>query len=429
MLHIDKSSQYIGNVSYPKLKRLGKITFEKQTEESATGVLTSENSFYESPYIMLHPKDGGDKFTKCYWQDVIPNDTHKIIYYSDAVWEIKPDIPCSTTKYGLWTEVLFDTNVEDISSVFEKYNGKFLYMFLPKLAGINNFDNVADTSKTDVSICIAPSNDREFNIETRELQFLNAPAEMPLSLGSTYVKELYCHGNGGRISFADSVPRVHTVYGDWSDSTFRNINWINVVSDLPCKEDVSEEITAPNPYMPEEEVTTFTRQRMFTAPRSSISPYTIEYTLINDDRPLEIDHYDLQSDEYDYEIGKGVLTFYSEVTQITNNMFENCTQLKSITLPDSVKDIMSGAFAGCISLESAVLGTGVEVISDIAFMGCSSLKSIIIPDSVYYIGSQAFDGCSGLQSMTIGSGIVSFGTCSFRNCTGQVIINCNMPDG
>ncbi len=43
------------------------------------------------------------------------------------------------------------------------------------------------------------------------------------------------------------------------------------------------------------------------------------------------------------------------VTAIANNAFKNCTELKSITLPNNLKSISSSAFSGCTSLTEVVL--------------------------------------------------------------------------
>ena len=57
-----------------------------------------------------------------------------------------------------------------------------------------------------------------------------------------------------------------------------------------------------------------------------------------------------------------------EITEIQNNAFRDCSQLKRITIPNSVKSI-----------------------GDYAFSKCTGLTDIMIPDSVTYIGNNAFE--------------------------------------
>ena len=73
--------------------------------------------------------------------------------------------------------------------------------------------------------------------------------------------------------------------------------------------------------------------------------------------------------------------------------FSGCTNLKSITIPNSVTSIGSGAFSGCMRL-----------------------KTINIPNSVTSIGSSAFYGCSNLRTATIGTSVTNIGKYAFGNC-------------
>lgn len=64
--------------------------------------------------------------------------------------------------------------------------------------------------------------------------------------------------------------------------------------------------------------------------------------------------------------------FFAGVTSL-DNTFSSCYDIKSITLPDSVKKI-----------------------GEKAFLHCSSLRTIIIPQSVKSIGKDAFLDCYDL---------------------------------
>ena len=64
------------------------------------------------------------------------------------------------------------------------------------------------------------------------------------------------------------------------------------------------------------------------------------------------------------------------VTAIAENAFNSCKSLKTVTLPDSVKEIRASAFWGCTSLESIIIPASVTSIDKDAFKKCTSLKEI-----------------------------------------------------
>ena len=89
------------------------------------------------------------------------------------------------------------------------------------------------------------------------------------------------------------------------------------------------------------------------------------------------------------------------ITEIGNYAFYNCTNLTSITIPNSVTSIGSYAFQDCQDLTSITIGNGVTSIGTLAFAGCTSLTSITIPSSVTSIGNGAFDGCPNLKTIYV----------------------------
>ncbi|MBE6801826.1 MAG: hypothetical protein E7530_02955 [Ruminococcaceae bacterium] len=71
----------------------------------------------------------------------------------------------------------------------------------------------------------------------------------------------------------------------------------------------------------------------------------------------------------DYEIKVGTNTIHAYA-------FKNCTNLTSITIPDSVKNIGSSAFENCSSLTTVTIPNSVISIGDSAFYDCNNLLHI-----------------------------------------------------
>lgn len=110
------------------------------------------------------------------------------------------------------------------------------------------------------------------------------------------------------------------------------------------------------------------------------------------------------------------ITIPDSVTSIGSAAFENCSNLTSITIPDSVTSIGGAAFYDCYSLKSIVIPNNVTSIKSITFRHCRSLTNVIIPNSVISIGSTAFGECYSLESITIPDSVTSIGSCAFELC-------------
>lgn len=106
----------------------------------------------------------------------------------------------------------------------------------------------------------------------------------------------------------------------------------------------------------------------------------------------------------------------NSVTKIAPSAFGNCTGLTSIEIPDSVTKIEVYAFDGCTGLTSVVIGNSVTNIEQSAFQSCTSLKNISIGNSVISIGAGAFRRCSSLTNIEIPNSVKSIGESAFWGC-------------
>ena len=122
------------------------------------------------------------------------------------------------------------------------------------------------------------------------------------------------------------------------------------------------------------------------------------------------------------------ITIPNSVTSIGSSAFAFCTGLTNITIPNSVTSIGSSAFyntawyndqpdgivyAGKVLYEykgampentSIVINDGTLGIAGGAFYGCTGLTNIEIPNSVTNIGNEAFVGCNSIENIDIKDG-------------------------
>ena len=79
------------------------------------------------------------------------------------------------------------------------------------------------------------------------------------------------------------------------------------------------------------------------------------------------------------------------LTSLADQVFMDCTNLKIVSIPDTVISIGRGAFGDCTNLEEVQLPKGLTEIKDTFFYGCKSLTKITIPESVQSVGYNAFE--------------------------------------
>jgi len=112
----------------------------------------------------------------------------------------------------------------------------------------------------------------------------------------------------------------------------------------------------------------------------------------------------------------GSLTIQEGTRGIARNAFDECNELTSVVVPDSVLYICDFAFSGCKKLKSVTLGKSLIKIGNAVFSDCRSLTGIVLPDSVTEIGRDAFGGCKKLKSVALGKSLTKIGNSAFDDC-------------
>ncbi len=109
---------------------------------------------------------------------------------------------------------------------------------------------------------------------------------------------------------------------------------------------------------------------------------------------------------------------------IRKNAFYNCTNLTSITLPqtNSYLNVDDYAFANCSSLVQINNFDEIKSIGKFSFQNCTSIKSINFSSKTSFINESAFNGCTSLNSINFGENILSIGKSAFERCPVSSII-------
>ncbi len=170
---------------------------------------------------------------------------------------------------------------------------------------------------------------------------------------------------------------------------------------------------------------------------------------------IEGNHYEIYVGAFSGFSNIKSITIPDSVTSIGYNAFYQCNSLESITLPfvggslngtanpyfgyifgakspsdhencvpESLKEVIitggtsigENAFSGCHHLTSITLAKGVTSIGNFAFSGCSNIKNITLLEGVKRIGKYAFKDCSSLENISLPNSLERIGESAFSSC-------------
>ncbi len=157
----------------------------------------------------------------------------------------------------------------------------------------------------------------------------------------------------------------------------------------------------------------------------------------------------LSTNALDFEFSNGKITKYTgsdphvvipysiggqEVYSIGTSAFANNANLRTVTFAanSQVTELVGGngygstrgAFYNCSNLQSVTLPNSLLIMGSYSFENCDSLTTVTGGENMKTIGSAAFSGCIALEKMDLYDKVTSIAANSYENCT-DLYIYCN----
>ena len=139
---------------------------------------------------------------------------------------------------------------------------------------------------------------------------------------------------------------------------------------------------------------------------------------INDGTEYRINHFEQYYTVYQPETEVVTLPSSYEgkpVTEISPGAFKNNRYIRKLIVPGSYRTIGKNSFYLCYQLEEVILEEGVQSIELCAFDSCTDLQSVSLPQSLREIQSSAFSG-TGLLEADLPAGLETIGSNAFYEC-------------
>ena len=91
----------------------------------------------------------------------------------------------------------------------------------------------------------------------------------------------------------------------------------------------------------------------------------------------------------------------TKLTSLCSQAFNGCSNLKEVTLSDSLQKIDYQCFKNCSSLELINIPSSVSEIQTEAFKNCEKLKEFVILNELCILGENVLDGCTSLTKIQL----------------------------
>lgn len=110
------------------------------------------------------------------------------------------------------------------------------------------------------------------------------------------------------------------------------------------------------------------------------------------------------------------VTIPDTIESLNSCAFSNKTKLEKVELPNSIKYIDADAFANCRSLKEISIPEGITRLKYSTFANCRALEKINLPHSLKTIDRQVFQNCASLKEITLPTGMTSIEELTFDKC-------------
>ena len=101
------------------------------------------------------------------------------------------------------------------------------------------------------------------------------------------------------------------------------------------------------------------------------------------------------------------------ITSIDAEVFRDCRNITSFSLPDGLETIGKSAFMNCTRIPDFSMPSCLKSIGDQAFYQCYGLTNVILPEGLETVGTSAFSGCLNLETLELPSTLKSIGSSAF----------------
>ena len=125
------------------------------------------------------------------------------------------------------------------------------------------------------------------------------------------------------------------------------------------------------------------------------------------------------------------ITIPSGPTRVNQNLFQGCSSLIHVTLPDTLGtgSAYYQTFTSCVKLASVSLPkSGTTVNTGYMFQNCSSIKRVTLPETITTLATTAFAYCSSIRDIILPTSITTFNEFNFQECYNLKNLNRDITD-